>query len=108
MLATSRFMQYQECDVLLSKLAPEEYPHIHSFYEWIDPTEDHPEGSFPFRTGISAVRIAIADIIQRIKKGVFQEWQSHNMDIKTGNTRLELSGKNTLYSAVESRPPYLN
>ena len=67
--ATSRFRQYQECDVLLSKLAPEEHPHIHSFYEWIDPIEDHPEGSFPFRTGISAVRIAIADITQRIKKG---------------------------------------
>jgi hypothetical protein len=67
MLARSRFGQYQECDVLLSKLVSEEHPHIHSFYEWIDPITDRPKGSFPFRTGISAVRIAIADIIQRIK-----------------------------------------
>jgi glycogen debranching enzyme len=68
MLARSRFEQYEECDVLLSKLASEGHPHIHSFYEWINPVTDHPEGSFPFRTGISAVRIAIADIIQRAKK----------------------------------------
>jgi hypothetical protein len=37
--------------------------------EWIDPITDHPGGSFPFRTGISAVRAAIADIIQRINRG---------------------------------------
>lgn len=68
MLARSRFGQYQECNALLSKLASEEHPHIHTFYEWINPITDQPEGSFPFRTGVSAVRIAIADIIQRIKK----------------------------------------
>jgi hypothetical protein len=68
MLARSRFGQYEECDALLSKLASEGHPHIHSFYEWINPIIDSPEGSFPFRTGISAVRTAIADIIQRSKK----------------------------------------
>jgi glycogen debranching enzyme len=68
MLARSRFGQYKECDALLSKLASEGHPHIHSFYEWINPVVDRPEGSFPFRTGISAVRTAIADIVQRTKK----------------------------------------
>jgi hypothetical protein len=68
MLARSRYGQYKECDVLLSKLASEGHPHIHSFYEWINPIRDHPEGSFPFRTGISAVRTAIADIIQSQKE----------------------------------------
>jgi hypothetical protein len=68
MLARSRFGQYEECDILLSKLASEGHPHIHSFYEWINPITDHAEGSFPFRTGISAVRIAIADIIKKTKK----------------------------------------
>jgi hypothetical protein len=32
------------------------------------PITDHAGGSFPFRTGISAVRIAIADIIKKTKK----------------------------------------
>jgi hypothetical protein len=68
MLARSRFEQYAECDILLSKLASEGHPHIHTFYEWINPITDHPDGSFPFRTGISGVRIAIADILQKIKK----------------------------------------
>jgi glycogen debranching enzyme len=67
LLARSRFGQFQECDLLLSKLASEGHPHIHTFYEWINPITDHPEGSFPFRTGISAVRTAIADIIQKNK-----------------------------------------
>jgi hypothetical protein len=67
MLARSRFGQYQECDILLSKLASEGHPHIHTFYEWINPITDHPDGSFPFRTGISAVRTAIADVIQKNK-----------------------------------------
>jgi hypothetical protein len=32
------------------------------------PITDHAGGSFPFRTGISAVRIAIAYIIKKTKK----------------------------------------
>jgi hypothetical protein len=68
MLARSRFDQYEECNILLSKLISDDHPHIHSFYEWVNPITDHPGGSFPFRTGISAVRIAIADIFQRIKR----------------------------------------
>jgi len=68
MLARSRFDQYEECNILLSKLISDDHPHIHSFYEWVNPITDHPDGSFPFRTGISAVRIAIADIFQRIKR----------------------------------------
>jgi hypothetical protein len=68
MLARSRFGQYEECDMLLSKLASEGHPHIHSFYEWIDPITDHPDGSFPYRTGISSVRLAIADIIKKEPK----------------------------------------
>jgi hypothetical protein len=68
MLARSRFEQHRQCDILLSKLASEEHPHIHTFYEWINPVTDHPDGSFPFRTGISAVRMALADIIKKAKR----------------------------------------
>ena len=68
MLARSRFEQYEECEILLSKLASEDHPHMHTFYEWINPVTDNPDGAFPFRTGISGVRIAIADILQKIKK----------------------------------------
>ena len=38
------------------------------FYEWINPVTDEGGGAYPFRTGISAVRIAIADIIEKIRK----------------------------------------
>jgi hypothetical protein len=67
MLARSRFNQIEECDILLSKLASEDNPHIHTFYEWINPVTDEACGAYPFRTGISTVRIALADIIEKIR-----------------------------------------
>jgi hypothetical protein len=63
MLARSRFTRYEECDILLSRLTTECSPNILSFYEWIDPITAQGNGAFPFRTGISAVRIAIFDIL---------------------------------------------
>ena len=73
-LARSRFDQLDECNILLSKLASEEnHPHIHTFYEWINPATDQGEGAYPFRTGISAVRIAIADIVWKFKRRYFKE-----------------------------------
>jgi hypothetical protein len=66
MLARSRFGQLKECDILLSALASEGHPHVHSFYEWLNPINDTPGGVYPFRTGISAVRIAISDILAKI------------------------------------------
>lgn len=67
MLARSRFDRLEECNILFSKLASEGHPHIHAFYEWVNPITDHPEGSFPFRTGISGIRTAIVDIIEKTK-----------------------------------------
>jgi Glycosyl-hydrolase family 116, catalytic region len=67
MLARSRFNQFEECDILLSKLASEDDPYMHTFYEWINPVTDEGCGAYPFRTGISTVRIALADIIEKIR-----------------------------------------
>ncbi len=65
--ARSRFGQFKECDILLSTLASEGHPHVHSFYEWLNPINDTSGGVYPFTTGISAVRIAIADIVEKIR-----------------------------------------
>jgi glycogen debranching enzyme len=67
MLARSRFDRVGECDALFSKLASEGHPHMHIFYEWINPITDEGSGAYPFRTGISAVRASIMDIIEKIK-----------------------------------------
>ena len=70
MLARSRFNEIEECEILLSKLISKDHPdlHIHTFYEWVNPITDQGGGAYPFRTGISAVRIAIADIVEKIKE----------------------------------------
>ncbi|MEO9320971.1 MAG: GH116 family glycosyl hydrolase [Nitrososphaera sp.] len=67
MLARSRFDRVAECDELLSTLATESHLHMLSFYEWVDPTTGAGNGAFPFRTGICAVRVAIADIYSSIR-----------------------------------------
>jgi hypothetical protein len=36
---------------------------MHAFYEWINPITEEGNGAFPFRTGISAVRISVVDIL---------------------------------------------
>ena len=62
MLARAKFNQIDVCTALLSKLSSGR-PYMYSLYEWINPINKHSGGAFPFRTGVSAVRLAIADIL---------------------------------------------
>jgi hypothetical protein len=82
MLARSRFGQLKECDILLSTLASEGHPYAHCFYEWINPVNDTSGGVYPFRTGISAVRIAISDIL--VKIGMRDYFSQHIQQSKGG------------------------
>jgi hypothetical protein len=68
MLARSRFSKAEGRNILLSKLASNDgHPHLHAFYEWINllPFNDR---AYPFRTGIRDIRIAIADILEKVKR----------------------------------------
>jgi hypothetical protein len=38
-----------------------------AFCEWVNPITGKRGGAFPFRTGISAIRIAIADILGQME-----------------------------------------
>ena len=63
-IARSKFNQFDDCNALLSKLSSGE-PYMYCFYEWINPVNKDPKGAFPFRTGISATRIAVANAVQQ-------------------------------------------
>ncbi|HET7285034.1 MAG TPA: hypothetical protein VFI70_10145 [Nitrososphaeraceae archaeon] len=68
MLARSRFNKLQECDILLSGLSSDDGdPHPQTFYEWINPITCEGAGAYPFRTGISAIRLALYDVVEKIK-----------------------------------------
>jgi hypothetical protein len=67
MLARSRFDRVEECNLLLSTLTSESNLNMHAFYEWVNPITGEGSGAFPFRTGISAVRVAIVDIFKNIR-----------------------------------------
>lgn len=62
MLARSRYGRIDECESLLATLT-EGKPDMLVFYEWTNPLKAKGEGAYPFRTGISSVRIAIHDIL---------------------------------------------
>jgi hypothetical protein len=66
MLARSRFEQIHECHTLLSMLASEDAgAKTRAFYEWVNPVTNVGSGAYPFRTGISAIRISIQDILAK-------------------------------------------
>jgi glycogen debranching enzyme len=73
MLARSRFDRVEECNLLLSTLTSESNLHMHTFYEWINPVTNEGNGAFPFRTGISAVRISVVDILSNIRRRSLQD-----------------------------------
>ncbi|HEX7032633.1 MAG TPA: hypothetical protein VF172_06505 [Nitrososphaera sp.] len=62
-LARSRFQRYDECNKLLSVLTRENPPHALAYYEWVNPITGKGNGAFPFRTGISTIRMALTDIL---------------------------------------------
>jgi glycogen debranching enzyme len=65
MLARFRFNKIEDCNTLFSKLASDDELHVHTFYEWINPLTDKVQGAYPFRTGVSAVRIALFEILAK-------------------------------------------
>jgi glycogen debranching enzyme len=73
MLARSRFDRVEECNLLLSTLTSESNLQMHTFYEWINPITAEGKGAFPFRTGISAVRISVAEIFSNIGRRLSTE-----------------------------------
>jgi len=63
MLARSRFDQVKECKTLLSKFDSGGRIPARGLYEWVNPNTSQPHGAFPFRTGISSVRLALFEIL---------------------------------------------
>ena len=68
MLARSRYKRYDECAALLSYLTRSDGKgNLLATYEWINPITGKGSGAFPFRTGISTIRIALTDILHQME-----------------------------------------
>ena len=64
-LTRNKFNQVKERNLLFSNLALEnDNRYKYAFYEWINPITDKGKGAYPFRTGISSIRIALFDILE--------------------------------------------
>ncbi len=67
LLARSRHRQTSECSALLSMLSSHDnQSNTRAYYEWVNPVTNTGSGAHPFRTGISAIRIALADTLGQI------------------------------------------
>lgn len=58
MLARSRFGRVDDCNIIMSKFVSDKILYLDMLYEWVNPLTYKGSGAYPFRTGISAVRIA--------------------------------------------------
>ena len=58
MLARTRFGKIEDCSLLLSKFVSNNGVHSNMLYEWVNPLTFQGSGAYPFRTGISSLRIA--------------------------------------------------
>jgi hypothetical protein len=43
-------------------------PQPHAFYEWIDPNTEQGHGAFPFRTGISTMRVMVIGFLFKVMR----------------------------------------
>ena len=71
LLTRFRFGQTNECNILLSNLfnhnsRNDKANHNNIFYEWLNPQTLTGGGAYPFRTGISAYRLASFEIMSKV------------------------------------------
>jgi len=63
MLARTRFGKIDDCSFLLSKFVSTEGVHLNMLCEWVNPLTFQGNGAYPFRTGISSIRIAAMEYL---------------------------------------------
>ncbi|MEW5839551.1 GH116 family glycosyl hydrolase [Nitrososphaera sp.] len=71
MQARCRFGLFGDCGELFTMLSSQDSGNpkaLRALYEWINPVTDRGQGAFPFRTGISAIRVAIAEVVERMAR----------------------------------------
>jgi hypothetical protein len=62
-----RFRRLNECDYLISTLFLDEFSKENLLYEWINPITNKGNGAYPFRTGISSLRLVIYDVFRILR-----------------------------------------
>ncbi|MGE0242852.1 MAG: GH116 family glycosyl hydrolase [Nitrososphaeraceae archaeon] len=63
MLARSRFGKLDDCNILLSKFFTNDGVNPNMLYEWVNPLTFQGSGAYPFRTGISSIRITAMETL---------------------------------------------
>ena len=78
-LARTRFGKLDDSSFLISKFVSDNGVHSNMLYEWVNPLTFQGSGAYPFRTGISSVRIAAIEFLKENTKDDYnQRIQNHS------------------------------
>ena len=92
MLARSRFGKIDDCNLLLSNIVSNSNVHSNILHEWVHPLTLQGRGAYPFRTGISSMRITAMEFLSRIESNlissVFDSSKLFNSNINTNNKNI--------------------
>jgi hypothetical protein len=68
MISRHRYGKVADFNCLFSKFVSPNKIQLNMLYEWVDPITFDGKGAFPFRTGISSIRLAVLDYM--LRKGI--------------------------------------
>jgi hypothetical protein len=85
MLARSRLGKIDDCSFLLSKFVSNSGVHSNMLYEWVNPLTFQGSGAYPFRTGISSVRIAAIESLTH-RASEYDDYQTIENHLGCANT----------------------
>ena len=70
MLARTRFGKIDDCNFLLSNILSNSNVHSNMLHEWVHPLTLQGRGAYPFRTGISSMRITAMEFFSHIASNI--------------------------------------
>ena len=72
MLARTRFGKIDDCNLLLSNIISNNNVHSNMLHEWVHPLTLQGRGAYPFRTGISSMRITAMEFLSHIESNTIR------------------------------------
>ena len=79
-LARTRFGKLDDSSFLISKFVSDNGVHSNMLYEWVNPLTFQGSGAYPFRTGISSVRIAAIEFLKENTKDDYNQKIQNHLD----------------------------
>ena len=85
MLARRRFGKIDDCNLLLSNMVSNSNVHSNILHEWVHPLTLQGRGAYPFRTGISSMRITAMEFLSQIESNIISSLFDNSKFLNSNN-----------------------